>query len=170
MNINNTPHQPDPSYRFDNDPMWDLIGAQDQRLGINTGSLWSHPDITPRIRCRLLEAADSYCDQMPSGAEPIDFDKPVAHLVTADAIWAHGSQFVIDEIDQEDLCGDEPHFVRRIVELWAWASRRPGFRGIRVVNVRRPHHTWFIAGVEPAESPAVFPTLVSGTMPKWMRP
>lgn len=170
MNTDNAPHTSDPTNQFHNDPMWDLIGSQTERLGIETGALWSHPDIGPRIRCRLLDAANSYCEQVPALAEPVEFNVPVAHQVIADAVWAYNGEFVIDEIDQEDVEGDEPHFLRRIVELWAWGNRRPGFRGIRVVNVGRPHHTWFIARVAPAASATGMPVIVTCPMPKWMRP
>src|SRR5690606_24388241 len=112
---NDTAHTTDPNYRFDRDPMWDTFRCPSERLGINVGSLWRDPRSERRIRSRLLEAMDGYPAQLPDRAEPVGINVPVAHGVTADAVWTCRGEVVIDEIDQECLFGHEPHFVRRVI-------------------------------------------------------
>lgn len=159
----------EPASPGDVSPFSMLTPATD-RLGFDVGNLFDSEACTPTIRCRLVDAYDSLVAQLPTVPENAWVDIPVAYNVTADCIWQHGPSFVIDEFDQEDVGGEEPHFVRRMVELWCWGRRQSGFCGIRVVNLRRPHHTWFIGDVLPAGDSEPVPTLVHGTMPDWMQP
>jgi len=139
--------------------MWQRLTDDDRRAVARTLTTATTPGarfveapvelIPPRtVAARLSTAAAAaiHATMRPAAARLVGANIDVGGVLFP-AVWEHDGQVVVDYLDHNDMSGDEPiHGL--LVEHLAGTARRhfEGFVGVRIVNVRRPHNSWFCVG------------------------